>query len=352
MGCSSTLREKGHPSEPAGSCPLSQFHPSQKRKAPLIWALPRLEHKCLLHTGLSLWQAVSLRAKMHAGRPGRPTQEVALPRLQSFPGRGTAGRLGCAWHVAARVRAGYSIGRKPCGAVSQALPGLGLSLLCGVAGLGLEHLQTQTRGGRCFPQMTRRADDRHSLPRWPRPGASPESPRPPHPPRQARRFVPSRAPDCQCELTRKQRAKQEKGPPCRHGNYFTGSIQFMTLTHHKAASEDDEALWTDAGVRSGRQGGVRGQVHARNSLVDVIWRHVVEKALDSYRLTALPSKSQSVSCFAMSGYFKVRNARRFILESILKHTHLVTGFNTWVVSDDLFVCWLLHLRTNFLNFQF
>lgn len=181
MGCSSTLREKGHPSEPAGSCPLSQFHPSQKRKAPLIWALPRLEHKCLLHTDLSLWQAVSLRAKMHAGRPGRPTQEVALPRLQSFPGRGTAGRLGCAWHVATRVHAGYSIGRKPCGAVSQALPGLGLSLLCGVAGLGLEHLQTQTRGGRCFPQMTRRADDRHSLPRWPRPGASPESPRPPTP---------------------------------------------------------------------------------------------------------------------------------------------------------------------------
>lgn len=52
-GCSSALGERG-PLEPAGSCHLSQPHLSQKRKAPFICALPRLEDKRVLHTGLSL----------------------------------------------------------------------------------------------------------------------------------------------------------------------------------------------------------------------------------------------------------------------------------------------------------
>lgn len=44
-----------------------------------------------------------------------------------------------------------------------------------------------------------------------------------------------------------------------------------------------------------------------------------------------------MSCSVISGYFKIRDGRRCILESTLKHTHLVVEAKTLVISNDLCV---------------
>lgn len=99
---------------------------------------------------------------------------------------------------------------------------------------------------------------------------------------------------------------------------------------YEVFSEIEEALLMDMNILSRRVDTGPASI----SLVS--WWCIIETSPDACSSTITISRSLKMSCFAISEYFKIREGRRYILQSILKHTILVT-VRTSMIPNDLYV---------------